>query len=429
MATRQGNMYANPMPQPLSDPNRSIMDDPDASSLRVYQVWKGNNRFCLGGRLIFGPDVRSIFLTLIMIVIPVILFCAFVSQSLINEFQHHLGILIVVVCAAFTVYIIILLFLTSGRDPGIIPRNLHPPDPEDDCDSSNLSADWAGNQNGARSLPPMKEVTINGKVVKVKYCQTCMLYRPPRCSHCSICNNCVERFDHHCPWVGQCIGKRNYRFFFTFVSSTSMLCLYVFAFSWVNLWKIMNAYHCNLWSAFLKSPVSGILVLYTFIAVWFVGGLTTFHLYLIFTNQTTYENFRYRCDGKMNPYNRGCSHNIMEIFFSKIPSSKNNFRAIVKGDSSSVFTTSMALGRTMSPEMPKKSFDIETGKRQAVATEDFEDLQSQMKSVGERSGTQPRRANWDHRANWEISPDIQMLAADYAMEHGLTGRQKIHGGN
>lgn len=192
----------------------------------------------------------------------------------------------------------------------------------------------------------------------------------------------------------------------------------------------MNAYHCNLWRAFLKSPVSGILVLYTFIAVWFVGGLTTFHLYLILTNQTTYENFRYRCDGKMNPYNRGFSHNIVEIFFSKIPSSKNNFRAIVKGDSSSVFTTSMALGRSMSPEMPKKSFDVETGKRQAVATEDFEDLQSQMKSVGqERSGTQPRHANWDHKANWEISADIQMLAADYAMEHGLTSRQKIHGGN
>ncbi len=102
--------------------------------------------------------------------------------------------------------VIVLLFLTSGRDPGIIPRNPHPPEVEDD-DGSGLSTDWPGSQNGGPSLPPIKEVMVNGIVVKVKYCQTCMLYRPPRCSHCSICNNCVERFDHHCPWVGQCIGK------------------------------------------------------------------------------------------------------------------------------------------------------------------------------------------------------------------------------
>ncbi|XP_057949116.1 probable protein S-acyltransferase 7 [Malania oleifera] len=426
----QGKLYTAPQPPHLSDSNRKIIDS-NGPSVRLYQVWKGSNRFFLGGRLIFGPDVRSLLLTVLLIVTPVILFCLFVSQRLINEFPHQLGNLIAAVSAIFTVYIIILLFLTSGRDPGIIPRNPHPPEPEDEGEGSSLSAEWAGSQSGVPTLPPTKDVVVNGTIVKVKYCHTCMLYRPPRCSHCSICNNCVEHFDHHCPWVGQCIGKRNYRFFFMFVSSTTMLCLYVFAFCWVNIKEVMNTYNCNLWRALVKAPFAGVLILYTFIAAWFVGGLTVFHLYLIFTNQTTYENFRYRYDGKTNPYNLGCARNIGEIFFSKIPKSKNDFRAEVKGDLSSVFEASMSLGHPVSPEMPKRSFDMEMGKRKAVAAEDLEDLQSQIESVGglERCGPESRHSNWDRKSNWEITPDVQMLAAEFGIENGSTGRDKNHGGH
>ncbi|MQL74441.1 hypothetical protein Taro_006787, partial [Colocasia esculenta] len=356
--------------------------------------------------------------------------------------------------------VLFLLFLTSGRDPGIIPRSAHPPEPEDECETSTVSADWAGSQNGSSTLPPTKDVIVNGIVVKVKYCHTCMLYRPPRCSHCSICNNCVERFDHHCPWVGQCIGKRNYRFFFMFVSSTTILCLYVFAFCWVNLRKIMEAHQCNLWKAFLKSPISGILILYTFVAAWFVGGLTAFHMYLVCTNQvlfnshpkyghfimlflfilledvyeiyllptqTTYENFRYRYDGKTNPYNRGCIGNIGESFCSKIPKSKNNFRAKVKEDSAA-FPSSLPMGRVMSPDMAKMSFDLEMGgKRQGVVAEEFEDIQSQIESAGlERCGTQPPHSTWGgQKGNWET--DLQAVAAELGMEHGFTEREKIQG--
>lgn len=54
-------------------------------------------------------------------------------------------------------------------------------------------------------------------------CPECIIKRPPRSRHCQTCDRCVEKFDHHCPWINNCIGARNLGFFYLFLAVTLTL--------------------------------------------------------------------------------------------------------------------------------------------------------------------------------------------------------------
>eukprot|EP00438_Fugacium_kawagutii_P031017 Skav224090 [mRNA] locus=scaffold942:520911:521657:- [translate_table: standard] len=65
------------------------------------------------------------------------------------------------------------------------------------------------------------------KTGEVRVCKWCKKLKPDRTHHCSVCKMCVLKMDHHCPWVRNCIGFYNYKFFLLLIIYASALCLFM----------------------------------------------------------------------------------------------------------------------------------------------------------------------------------------------------------
>jgi len=153
-------------------------------------------------------------------------------------------------------------------------------------------------------------------VIENGRCHLCNITTHSRhTKHCSICNKCVPRFDHHCKWLNNCIGGRNYPAFLACLVSTLITALSVTALAlgelvFVNIRFIIDNEHwinnssngtdmnATMPSASLPMPGIGSLILITIIGILSTVAavllihLCFFHGYIACLGLTTYEYMR-----------------------------------------------------------------------------------------------------------------------------------------
>lgn len=273
---------------------------------RKWQVFPGRNTFYCNGRCIMAGDPGVFFVTISLIIACTALFFAFECRLTYAQIDTMpLGFLVIIGAGILFLLTILNLLRTACSDPGIIPRATH-------AEAARTEADIKAHeqQTGAFNKPRIKIVSVNGMQIKLKYCYTCRIFRPPRASHCSLCNNCVARFDHHCPWVGNCVGVRNYRYFYLFLLNLSLLCIYLISCSVAHLVLFTKRNESDILMTFKESWGSVIEILICFFSIWSILGLASFHTYLTTFNITTNEDIKGSWDKRrqpeaFNPFDRG----------------------------------------------------------------------------------------------------------------------------
>jgi len=74
---------------------------------------------------------------------------------------------------------------------------------------------------------PVVQTSQSASTSGYRTCKKCSAEKPPRCHHCSQCGSCILKFDHHCPWINNCVGLNNYRYFVSFLFWTFVGTLYL----------------------------------------------------------------------------------------------------------------------------------------------------------------------------------------------------------
>lgn len=195
------------------------------------------------------------------------------------------------VCQALTALLLVSFFRASLTMPGDVPEG----------------EAW---RFGTFKDPNItQEVKFSGER---RRCKHCLIYKPDRCHHCRICKSCILKMDHHCPWIMNCIGFRNHKYFFLLIIYSMLCCAFIG----------VTVIGTILESLEQEMPVcQRFLLLLCFSTSSIMGGLlvvfAAFHVMLMLRGLTTIEfceKMSIVTSGKSSKYDMGAYRNITAVF-------------------------------------------------------------------------------------------------------------------
>ncbi|KAE8617582.1 hypothetical protein XENTR_v10009126 [Xenopus tropicalis] len=152
--------------------------------------------------------------------------------------------------------------------------------------------------------------------MRLRRCGYCLLQQPIRARHCKTCHHCVRRFDHHCPWIENCVGERNHPLFMLYLGVQFLVLLWAFRLTWSGFQFEAS------WTEWLKVNIFLLLAfILTGIFTFVVALLLGCHCYLISCNVTTWEfmshhriSYLKHYDSDTNPFDKGIARNLWDFF-------------------------------------------------------------------------------------------------------------------
>lgn len=290
-----------------------IKDSSAPFLIPLYKVYQSNNIFFFNGSVITGPNIYFLIFTYVVIIFTV----APVYPILYIQLENSVVLSIALVCLTlFFCFVLYFLTVTAFCDPGIIPKK----------NSVDLDV-----ENGRVAF---MVANVNGAIIKCYWCDNCKHFREPRSKHCHYCNNCVDKFDHHCVWIGNCVGSRNYRTFFFFLLNLAILSITILIiFLSLFLGRCLHEFDCinfeSICYVCIHYPHIFLYLLYTLPGSLLLLNLFIYHVKLTLHNRTTYEDVQ-KLYADRNPFDEGKLTNVKKFLFTPTSKGLVNWKEIVR---------------------------------------------------------------------------------------------------